>query len=340
MNTSSFVKDIGRSFFVSSFLPAALFVSAGIIAFRDFVPSYLVNRLNENNSIFGSDWFISIILIAWTSFFLYSVLPWTRENLDHLFDIKQTLQQASNNLLSQELYDDYADCWIEARGEYVNLELVCPIDEKQMLPTRLGNLLRSCSNYPNYRYGLDGDIIWPRLLKVLPIKFQEDKDDDEAKLIFMLNSSLLSFFFGVISLLASLIGLFLKSFLKYELYGLYENFAPGYFHVSPSGYLIIGFLFIMLGYFTYRLAVEAGENFAISVRNSYDLYRFKLLKQLNLSIPQNLEQERKIWPKVSEFLATGDMLGLKPLKIDFSFDDENRNLTVRKRKTTKQNPNL
>ncbi|MGB9940487.1 hypothetical protein [Methanosarcina sp.] len=43
-----------------------------------------------------------------------------------------------------------------------------PIDRNNLLPTRLGNLLRAAEEYPTIRYGLETFTVWPRLWMVLP----------------------------------------------------------------------------------------------------------------------------------------------------------------------------
>ena len=185
----------------------------------------------------------------------------------------------------------------QAWAEYVNLEFRFPIDEKFLLPTRFGNLMRSCLIYPQYRYNINGDVVWPRLVNVLPKEFVGEKDDAEAQLIFLLNSSLLSY---VIGLIAIIIGI---------------AFKP-----VNHQYLIIGTLFLFFGYFIYRLTLSAGETFILYVRAAFDLYRFELLKQLRIDLPKSRKEEQDIWGKISELLAVGDDLGLAPISVEYCDD--------------------
>ena len=86
MNGNSFIKEIGRSYIVSSFLPAALFVSLGVFIFHGFAPDFVVDGIQKTNYFLGFDkpnslslgsMFILFILTAWVAFYLYSSINWT-----------------------------------------------------------------------------------------------------------------------------------------------------------------------------------------------------------------------------------------------------------------------
>ena len=74
MNQQSFLKELGRSYIVSAFFPSAFFVSVGILLFRGFIPASLENQFWSNKlDEWGSgQWVISVVLILWVAFLLYS----------------------------------------------------------------------------------------------------------------------------------------------------------------------------------------------------------------------------------------------------------------------------
>jgi hypothetical protein len=154
-------------------------------------------------------------------------------------------------------------------------------------------------------------------MSILPKEFVEAKDDSEARLIFMLNSSLLSYLISGLSIIGGMFGL-PCSFSHNHSYCSSEFVLRAFGTVSPLGYLIIGMIFGLFGYFLYLLAVSAGQTFCSYVRAGFDLYRFDLLKKFNLNIPKTIENERDLWSKVNELLTAGDDLGIVPQKIKYA----------------------
>jgi hypothetical protein len=51
-----------------------------------------------------------------------------------------------------------------------------PIDDHRVMPTALGNIIRSAEDYGYHRYGFDSIYLWPRLAAVLPAEYLDDVD--------------------------------------------------------------------------------------------------------------------------------------------------------------------
>ena len=62
----------------------------------------------------------------------------------------------------------------------------------QILPTRLGNAIKSFEEYPFLQYGMDAVILWPRIVAVASKDYLSGIDDTKTSLNFFLNSSFLS----------------------------------------------------------------------------------------------------------------------------------------------------
>ena len=59
-------------------------------------------------------------------------------------------------------------------SEEFDLHLAYTEDPEDVLPTRLGNVLRAAELYPLHRYGIDIAVLWTRLTMLLPDQLQRD----------------------------------------------------------------------------------------------------------------------------------------------------------------------
>ena len=75
------------------------------------------------------------------------------------------VKRESTNITSKELR---TLAFLERRRRYF------PAKSHDVLPTTLGNILRTAETRPKYRYGLDAVLLWPRLWLLLPKDVQED----------------------------------------------------------------------------------------------------------------------------------------------------------------------
>ena len=74
-----------------------------------------------------------------------------------------------------------------------------PRREADVMPTRLGNVLKAAETYPadTERYHLDAVFFWPRLIAVIPQSARDDLSDSRAGLALLLNVCTLA---GVVGL--------------------------------------------------------------------------------------------------------------------------------------------
>jgi hypothetical protein len=333
VNGNSFIKEIGRSYIVSSFTPAAFFIYIGIILFRNFVPHILLTELRETRSLFGSQWLITLLSVFWVAFGLYSsvdtivklfegyYLPdflkmWMlkgqlkrHQKKSEIYpEVKKFIDKKPNKKRRKALQQlrDYA------LSELQDLEINEPIDEGFLLPTRLGNILRASERYPLERYKLEGITIWPRLFHVLPPQFIRDLEEKNNHYVFLLNSSLLSFVIGISSLGAAIYRITTISLLEHinspSIFWMLNYFSNEYPTISSYTYIIIGLLLISVGYALYRIAANAAVDYGLFIRAAFDLYRFDLLEKLKQPLPSTTEEEKGVWEDISEFFIANNRL--------------------------------
>lgn len=214
-----------------------------------------------------------------------------------------------------------------ALTEIENVEGFSPIDEENLLPTRLGNVLRASECYADERYQLNSLVMFPKLLHVLPQRFLNELEDKNNRFIFLLHSSFLAYIIGVV---AFFIGLLNKLFFPFcsstlGLHWIVQRFcdagaiSKGFTVLSNTEYMIVGFLFIIVGYIIYRVGVTAAREFALHIRAGFDLYRFDLLRQLNHRLPTTLNDERQIWKLLSEYFVAGNRLRFAEVRIQYQY---------------------
>ncbi|MDQ3918552.1 MAG: DUF11 domain-containing protein [Acidobacteriota bacterium] len=159
-----------------------------------------------------------------------------------------------------------------------------------ILPTKLGNRIRSFEYYSNREYGMDSIALWPRLVASINKDYAVYIDDAKISFDFMLNNSLLC---GVLS--ASLL-------------------AAGIAYTAPMSdprrlllWLFQVALFAALAYWLYTLSVSRAAAWGTTIKSSFDLYRGELLKQLGYpDRPRTRQEERALWEDISRQMYIGD----------------------------------
>ena len=150
----------------------------------------------------------------------------------------------------------------------------------EVLPTRLGNVLRAAESYPgdDQRWQLDAVFWWPRLYLLLPDSARAQIDETRATLDQMVVLSML-----------------LAAYVPVAVGFGFAGMRPAVWAWCAVGALVVSRL-------TYLTAVSAAAAFGELVRCGFDLFRTDLLKHLGWPIPETLANERALW------LALGQQL--------------------------------
>lgn len=317
MNENSLIKDIGRSYIVSSFIPAALFLVVDSLVFKDFAPYFLIRRIIDNDLYYAGQWIILVLMAAWLSFALYS--GWN--TTVRLFEGYYFPKSIQKNMIArlEKIYYEKSRVLNEYKSFLHKKELTTE-DEKRMdeiepitfrlqqelemnfpihgdlLPTRLGNILRASERYPFDRYQIEAITIFPRLVHLLPAEFANQLEESNNKFIFLLNSSLLAIVTGVGAVAVSFLRvpcyLFNENLMRDGLFSFYGQaicpfssspvnfFQFGFRNLNEWKYFALGLIFLLFGYVLYRVATVMARAYANLLRASYDLYRYELLKNL------------------------------------------------------------
>jgi hypothetical protein len=77
---------------------------------------------------------------------------------------------------------------------------------------------------------------------------------------------------------------------------------------------------LILSWLFYRASFPIAVRYGNLVRASFDLFRFDLLQQLRLPLPEDSEDEYQAWRMVSELMAVGDRFGA--LKFEYEVRPE------------------
>jgi hypothetical protein len=166
-----------------------------------------------------------------------------------------------------------------------------PDEPGAVLPTRLGNVIRSFESYPSRQYKIQAITVWPRLVAHIDEGYAAGIEEAKSGVDFMLNSSLLC------GLMASLLAL------------VHLVFPVDLLSPSVLGTLVLELvIFGGLAYGFYLAAISRAHAWGMAVKGAFDLYRWNLLEGLGYrDRPKSLEEERQLWEQISSRLILSDL---------------------------------
>lgn len=164
-----------------------------------------------------------------------------------------------------------------------------------LLPTELGNIIRSFEAYPSRQYNIDAVATWPRLVAVIPEGYGQAIDEARTTFTLIINGSLLS---GLLAIL-----LLAAEFLSPRVL-----FTIDYWTSQEPWLWLLGTAeFTALSYLCYRLSLAPATAWGSVVKGAFDLYRWDLLKSLGYTTqPKSRKAERALWHLLTSQLIYGD----------------------------------
>lgn len=167
----------------------------------------------------------------------------------------------------------------EERHDYIqaDFQLSSFPDTGRLLPTQLGNILRSAEDRCATKYGLDAIICWPRLWLLLPdaVKAELSAARDA------LNLAVRLWLWGLLFLL----------------------WAPVFWVWWP---LPLGLVAV---WFAYRWMLQAAQVYGDLLESAFDLYRFQLYESLHWPRPTTPAEERDFGKGLTNYLWHGSEQG-------------------------------
>ena len=155
--------------------------------------------------------------------------------------------------------------FISQRAEALRIRDYFPSGTDDIMPTRLGNMLRRYESQAGRQYNMDALVVVPHILLIAPPNHVDYVDDQRSQLDLAVRMTF-------ISILAS---------------------ATALFFLWPYGsWVLIAVIPYVLAYLSYRGSVIAGGHYGSAFDALINLNRFTLYEQLHLPLPVDTKDER------------------------------------------------
>lgn len=303
--------QFSKSLFLAAFTPVVIFAILALTLIEPLLPADWASFAFVAS--LGTEWQVVAVLLIGIVLAnllynlnipiirLYEGYPWervgswlTRIRQDQLLDLDIRFERML--LLRRVVRDEdparsEVEQWLARLGAERRSDW--PRDTTQVLPTRLGNVIRSFEQYADSQYNMESITLWSRMVAKIDAGYAGSVVDAKTAFDFMLNSSLLSALLAVLTLCV----------------GLWFGMPAG----TPAltlRWLVTLLSLAALSYLLYLASIGRARAWGDMVKGAYDLYRWDLLKQLGYKYaPETMEHERKLWGEISDQMLYGDSPG-------------------------------
>jgi len=284
-----------KNFAIGYFLPITIFLVINLLLLNGFDLLSKVINLSQatqldkliNVTIFGLlSWVISVLFLGANREILRLMEGYAQFNPVRIFaaiDKRRyhKLQKTKSELNEKykKLKDSGRDVPLELRNKrnkiLRNLAERFPDDERWLLPTSFGNIIRAFEVYPRVMYGLDSIPGWNRLIAIIPKDYNSIVNDAKSIVDFWANFWLLSWI------------------VVFEYLALAAYKKEAHIIWFPITVVVISF-------FAYSRAKVAAFEWGELVKASFDVFLPMLYEKLGFPPPKNREEEKNLWRDFSQ----------------------------------------
>lgn len=193
------------------------------------------------------------------------IVVWRRRSYQKQYDELRRLASMNHGDLEPDQRDKLI--WLDIWAHWQ------PVQTSDLLPTALGNILRSRERSPERKYGLDAIVCWPRLWPLLPEHMRTDLANARSSLDRLAEL----WFWGLI----------------FEVWIIWSPWV-----------LLIGFVWMIAAY---KLALQAAMAYGDLLETAFDLYRFSLYDAMEWPRPKNNQEEKTLGVQLTEYLWRGTL---------------------------------
>jgi hypothetical protein len=171
-----------------------------------------------------------------------------------------------------------------------------PIANPDLMPTRLGNILRSAERTPLQKYGLDAIICWSRLWMLLPDAVKKDLQEARTNL----NNAARVWLWSILFCLWTFVSCWLLTMSKSLTSA--NNLTALFICLqilATIWQLILGSLSAI---FAYNWALEAASTYGELIEAAFDLHRHLLYQSIRWNIPPDPDIEKRVGQELTQYL--------------------------------------
>lgn len=215
----------------------------------------------------------------------------------------------------------------EARTQlHHDMFLLFPPLPSAVRPTALGNVMEAAQERVWSRYRIDALLVWSRLQPLLPKEAADPLADSKTSLDLMLTIAASLALFGVplsawvavsdtwrlawwvpalVAAAAALLGRHATAVVTALVAAavLFTGRGAPAWAGQVAVFVTDCAVLYLLGWTAYRAAVQSALGYGEKIQAAFDLYRWKVLEQMNLQLPSSLEEERRMWDQVCGLLG-------------------------------------